>query len=275
MARGRMISKTLSTSEKRAALHRVVPELAEFCQQLYPLLVAHADDFGRLQGDVFTVKHAIDPTSPRPLADFERGLKALDTVGLLSWYESGSRRYIQIEQFDQHQVGLHKRTTSSFPPPINGSGKFPEIPSELKGRELKRTEGNRTKDSSAPDGAKPAVLVFPTVGTGPKTWGLSEAQIAEWQELYPGIDVLAECRQALAWVKSNQPKTAKGMTKFLVNWFNRSVARGGSRGTVRPSSQASAPIEPVHYGSCSHDPKCGSAWECQGLKRAAERTAKV
>ena len=77
-----MISKTLSTSQRRAALHQVVPDLAEFCQQLYPLLVSHADDFGRLPGDAFTVKHAIDPTSPRGLDEFERALAMLDQVGM-------------------------------------------------------------------------------------------------------------------------------------------------------------------------------------------------
>ena len=51
MARGRMLSKSLSTSTKRARLHRVLGppcptcggSLAEFAQALYPLLVAHAD----------------------------------------------------------------------------------------------------------------------------------------------------------------------------------------------------------------------------------------
>ena len=108
MARGRMICKVLSTSQRRAALHQVVPELAEFCQQLYPLLVAHADDFGRLQGDAFTVKHAIDPTSPRGLEAFEHGLGALARVQLIQLYDVDGRRFISIVKFDEYQVGLRE-----------------------------------------------------------------------------------------------------------------------------------------------------------------------
>ena len=141
MARGRMIAKSLSTSERRAALHVVAPPgLAEFRQQLYPLLVAHSDDFGRLQGDPFTIKHAIDPTSPRPLSDFEMALQSLDKVRLICWYGE-PRKYVQIVNFENHQQGLHKRTASSLPPP---SGNFPEIPGQEKRRELNRREEERT-----------------------------------------------------------------------------------------------------------------------------------
>lgn len=73
----------------------------------------------------------------------------------------------------------------------------------------------------------PALLEFPTVGKGPKTWALTEALCAEWRELYPGLDVLGECRKALAWVNANHPKTARGMPAFLVGWLNRSTNRGG------------------------------------------------
>jgi hypothetical protein len=133
-----MLSKSLSTSEKRAQLHAVAGKLAEFAQQLYPLLVAHADDFGREQGDLFTVKHAIDPSSPRPTEHFEAALMALHNVGLIIWYHVDDRKFIQITSFDGHQIGLHKRTSSRFPEPPETSGKFPELPRQGKGRELNR-----------------------------------------------------------------------------------------------------------------------------------------
>jgi hypothetical protein len=67
----------------------------------------------------------------------------------------------------------------------------------------------------------PSVLVFPTTGAGPKTWDLTPDQIAEWANLYPGVDVASECRKALAWIQANHPKTAGGMPRFLVRWLNR------------------------------------------------------
>jgi hypothetical protein len=127
MARGRLIAKSLSTSRKYAALQAVAGDLGEFCQMLYPLLVIHSDDYGRLPGDLFTVKHLIVPASPRTESDLGRALVHLDAVGLIQWYDHDGRKWIQIEQFDVHQVNLHKRTapTSPAPPQTNGS---PEIP---------------------------------------------------------------------------------------------------------------------------------------------------
>ncbi len=59
----------------------------------------------------------------------------------------------------------------------------------------------------------------------PDTWHLTQRQIDEWAALYPQQDVLGECRKALAWVKANQHKTAKGMLKFLVRWLNNANDR--------------------------------------------------
>jgi hypothetical protein len=156
MARARMIARSLSTSRKYAALHLIAGPLAEFCQAMYPLLVAHADDWGRLAGDEFTIKHAIVPTSPRPEADIARALECLDTTQLIRWYSADGRNWIQIQQFDEHQSGLHKRTTSAIPPPprpdspdipgtpgISGSRARAELKgTEGKGIERKGKEGN-------------------------------------------------------------------------------------------------------------------------------------
>lgn len=140
-----MLSKSLSTSRKFRALLDKAGKRREFDQILYALIVAHADDFGRLEGDSFTIKNLCYPASPRSQRDFEGALQALNDVGLIAWYEVEQRRYVQIAQFDEHQVGLHKRTRSRFPEPPAVSGKFPEIASELN-----RTEGNSFTAASPP-----------------------------------------------------------------------------------------------------------------------------
>lgn len=117
MATARLIAKSLSTSEKRARLHQEAGELAEFCQALYPLIVAHADDYGRLDGSVFHVKHAIEPTSPRTVTEFESALLALTRVQLVEWYfDSKSKPVIQIVDFKAHQPGLKQRNNSRWEP---------------------------------------------------------------------------------------------------------------------------------------------------------------
>ena len=164
MARGRMLSKTLSTSRKFAAVALAAGELGEFCQTLYALLVAHADDFGRLSGDAFTVKHRCHPTSIRGLPEFEAALQQLHDAGLLTRYVVGADVFVEITDFEQHQAGLHKRTASKFPNIPGTSGKLPDIPKnsllrEGKGRELNRREGKGTdarKDArTSPPAAPP------------------------------------------------------------------------------------------------------------------------
>ena len=74
MARGRMISKTLGSSRRFSALAEIAGDKTEFCQALYPLIVAHADDFGRLEGDSFTISKRVFPVSRRSEAEFEEAL---------------------------------------------------------------------------------------------------------------------------------------------------------------------------------------------------------
>lgn len=89
-------------------------------------------------------------------------------------------------------------------------------------------EEDQEQSSALPAATEPPVLTFPTNGK-PSAWDLTSAQLTEWQALYSGLDVLAECRKALVWVKANQRKTAHGMPRFLVNWLNRATDRGGAR----------------------------------------------
>jgi hypothetical protein len=151
MARGRLISRTLGTSRKFAALHQAAGKLGEFAQTLYPLLVACSDDFGRQSGDAFTVKCAVFPSSPRREGEFETALAALAAVQLIERYTVDGVDVLQITDFEPHQPGLHKRTESKFP---GNSGKVPEIPSEGKGRELNLTEGNGREGARAPSPAE-------------------------------------------------------------------------------------------------------------------------
>lgn len=161
MARGRMISKSLSTSEKFAGLHDSAGKLAEFCQSLYPLLVAHADDWGCQQGDVFTIKHLVHPTSPRRLGEFEAALMHLHNARLITWYEDESgKRVVYVTGFSSHQdlKGHDKSRSRKFstppenPPVFAIGGKTPpKFPNGDATEEKRREEkGTYTVGASEP-----------------------------------------------------------------------------------------------------------------------------
>jgi hypothetical protein len=140
-----MISKSLGSSRRFHAVLTHGGALGEFAQLLYPLVVANADDWGRLAGDAFTIKAVVLPTSPRPEAEFEAALVALERAELLTRYSAGVEAvYLQVTKFDEHQTGLHKRTPSKYPPrqsrEVPGSSeKLPPNLTELNLTEFKRT----------------------------------------------------------------------------------------------------------------------------------------
>ncbi len=92
------------------------------------------------------------------------------------------------------------------------------------------------------DHSGPPVLVFQTVGKGPKEWSLTEAKVAEYQESFPGVDVLAECRKARQWIIDNptKRKTARGMPAFLTRWLGRvqNSGRAGAGKDAPPETPA-------------------------------------
>jgi len=97
----------------------------------------------------------------------------------------------------------------------------------------------RGAESAAP--SSPVELEYPTVGKV-KTWGLTRRQINGWCDQYAGLDIMGECKKALAWCEANPSgrKTPNGMPRFLVSWLNRAADRPKEpqRGTSVPDVAA-------------------------------------
>lgn len=140
-----MISKSISISEK---VNIRLPDI--FDMVLYTWLIPHSDDFGRLYGSPAKIKALVVPMLDKSIKEVEISLQHIHDSELINWYEVDGDKYIQINNFEDHQTGLHKRTISKFPEPLQdipgSSGKIQEIPLEGKGRELKGTEENRTEE---------------------------------------------------------------------------------------------------------------------------------
>lgn len=87
------------------------------------------------------------------------------------------------------------------------------------------------------------LIYYPTSGA-PKRWGLTRAKANEYWRLYgKQIDILMESRKAKQWLVDNptRRKTAKGMPRFLNNWYSRAVDSGrGTPPLSKRESQAQA-----------------------------------
>jgi uncharacterized protein YdaU (DUF1376 family) len=128
-----------------------------------------------------------------------------------------------------------------------------------------------SEDSAAPlRDATPALLIFPTVGKGPTSWDLTQADVDEWAVLFPGLDIMAEARKSLAWLRANpaKKKTAKGMPRFLVRWFTTATdERGGGTRITQERPITAAERERAQqvrraWGRCRHLETCGSSGDC-------------
>lgn len=64
-------------------------------------------------------------------------------------------------------------------------------------------------------------MVFPVLGG--VSWKLLESKASEYESTYLGVDVNAELRKALQWLRDNprNVKTPQGMPRFLNNWLAR------------------------------------------------------
>jgi len=276
-----MISKTLSTSEKFAALFDEAGDLAEFCQSLYPLLVSHSDDYGRSEGDIFTVKHRYHPASPRSRADFERGLQHLHNVDLIIWYAHEDRRFIQIVKFDPHQVGLHKRKpTSDLPPPPGNHRKIREIPgkspsraraelnlTELKGTEQNRTEGKERRAPHSPLRGNPRkehrghAYCQPEDGSAfcvPEF--LHKQFVTQLGAHIDDFDILPWYVATDKQRQEERPTVAKPLSYWKQRFEEAVSAKGWSNGNGKAPRSEQPAREPWR---CEHDaPKCTSGAMC-------------
>ena len=92
-------------------------------------------------------------------------------------------------------------------------------------------ETDQPSSGPTPQTKHPAVLCFPTDGPV-HYWDLTQPQIDDWAQSFPKLDVLSECRKALAWIQASpeRKKTAKGMPRFLVAWLGRSNDRSPGPG---------------------------------------------
>ena len=71
--------------------------------------------------------------------------------------------------------------------------------------ELDKNKNKKKKkeaNACAREDDSPIVATYPTDGPEPE-YHLRESQVAKWREVYRGVDVVAECHKAGAWIEAN------------------------------------------------------------------------
>lgn len=93
----------------------------------------------------------------------------------------------------------------------------------------------------------PVLLVFPVDGEE-KNWPLTQFEVNRLQDLYSGLDVLAECKKAYGWITSSHVnrKTYDGMLRFLTNWLNKATNQTTARNSgYAPAKSSTSSVKPM------------------------------
>lgn len=219
---------------------------------IVPGLWMMADRDGKLKDDPEQIKMELFPCDKW---DCEKLLKELEKANHIIRYEVDGVKIIIIRKFLDHQTphkneipsvlpgysgkienrSEHSRNGASTPESsilarahvlnpdiLNPDSLIPDSPS---------TSSEPEKNASEPMLKNDDVFIeIPLVGKKDETHPVTKNDIAEYEQLYPAVDVRQELRNMKGWCISNpsRKKTKTGVLRFIHSWLSRTQNRGGS-----------------------------------------------
>lgn len=180
-------------------------------------LWTHVDDEGRSVCDPRLIKAALWPLDDRTIADIERDLGALTEASLIAQYKVGSRRYLTVNGWREHQH-INRPRKSELPGPGSDGSKpltsvnTPFTEESVKphgdltsGKERKGRERNSCASADAERGSV-------------------EADFDEWYSTYPRKRGRAAALRA--YVKARKTATASDLLDTLTQQLDALTRRG-------------------------------------------------
>lgn len=219
-----------------------IDSLTWFEEVLFYRLIVACDDYGRFDARPKIIKGQCFPLKDITGKDIDKALEKLSEVGLIVVYEAQGRPVLQMKTWEKHQTTRAKQ--SKYPP-------FDETCIQMYSDVNKSSNpiADDTKAGSSQKTQQPTVpeelpVITLLLNTG-EEYGIVQSDIAEWQELYPAVDIMQELRNMKGWCKENaaKRKTSRGIRRFITSWLAREQNRGGTVGYKK------APSQQANYGN--------------------------
>ena len=141
MARGRMIDKVVILSKK-------INAVSEGTENMYYRININADDFGRYYAEPEILKGQIYTIRKISLKEIRRRLDELWKIGLIKIYPINDERYLEIIDFEKHQIFKSDRPKKGEHPEPKGYLKYePESKMEPLGNQMD-TNGSLRKEGT-------------------------------------------------------------------------------------------------------------------------------
>ena len=213
-----------------------IVECSPSARLLFVGLWNFCDDAGRHPACLRRLKMEVFPGDPFTIDQIGEWVAELVDAKLLVSYVVDSKGFWQVTGWHHQKID---RPTIRYPSPQEGSANSTNTrrtlaepsPPESKGRESKGRESKKGCSEPAAPASKPtpAIVVFPIVGKGKKTWDLTAEKLGEFEQAFPALDVLSEFARAKLWLATNpeKKKTSRGMPAFLGRWLGKAQDNGG------------------------------------------------
>lgn len=154
--------------------------------------------------------------------------------GVLScpWIEAvrASQDQVRLRQAQRRLKGADEDDITA----VNRGSRVQEI-TEEKNRE-EESERNACAESDAPTPARGGTPLFlPCRGKSAPVWEIPNGVWRQWEQAFPGLDLLTEVLKMRAWLNANphRQKTHGGMERFAYSWLARAKEPGQGSGISR------------------------------------------
>ena len=135
----------------------------------------------------------------------------------------------------------HERAATAEDAPSIPHRRATDTPSKDHRSPEQEQEQEQGEDKNSPEAPEKIAISLPVIGSDGAQADIDGACVTEWQAAYPGIDAMQELRHMRQWLIANptRRKTARGLSRFVVNWLGRAqdrakpTARGAESATDR------------------------------------------
>ena len=238
----RYLKESIKTSDS-------IDQLSWFEEVLFYRLIVSVDDYGRFDGRAAVIKNMLFPLKEKiTVESVERAIVKLASVHLIDLYVVDNKRFLQLPTWTTHQT-TPRAKSSKYPAPSEAENESAEHLHSTCNTDAEQMHSrcntnaavividnrNRNRESyilpgaekSASEPQEAAVIELP-LNTG-EPYGIYQAMIDEWKELYPAVNVMQELRNMRGWLDANpsRRKTKNGIKRFINGWLSKEQDKGG------------------------------------------------
>lgn len=223
----RILKESICRSEE-------IDSLSWLEEVLFYRLIVSCDDYGRFDARTKIIKGQCFPLKNITEKDIDKALSRLSAVGLVRVYEAQGRPTLQLVTWENHQsIRAKKSKYPAYDETCKQMYSDDCVSSRNPIQSESNTESNADICSERLNHSEPQEppLITLQLNTG-EEWPVSKADVKEWSELYPAVDVMQCLRNMKGWLLSNpaKRKTSRGIKRFITTWLQKEQDKGGTSG---------------------------------------------